>query len=304
MSCLSEEKLMVEHIVAVRKRVCPRTSYATSGAAGSVLCAYVAKSQEDMIRPLLSALQHSGEFEKVITVHNLNELSSSVNGNVVLFCEALHEESLRAIETIFSAAKTKLVVSLAIGDAKRSATNASQRFSVLEHTSGSCHIQSLYNYRPLQGAGSASKAPGFNGQPSVQSGLQFRYLWSPATPQIENGKDRVLQRLADKTLFGTNAKLSTHEWDMLVQQTLASGQNDYGVYNMIREKVLGTSLAHDLQINLNDDTAEQAKKGEKTKTNSFSVTYQQSHNALPFLYNQQHPQRKLLKRVTAGRTTW
>jgi len=264
MSRLSGEKLIVEHIVAVRKRVCPRTSYATSGAAGSVLCAYVAKSQEDMLRPLLSALQHSEEFEKVITVHTLTELSSTVNGNVVLYCEALREESLRVIETIFSAAKTKLVVSLAIGDGIASAANASQRFSVLDHTSGSCHIQSLYNYRPPQGAGSASTAPGFNGQPSVQSGLQFRYLWSPATPQSENGKDRVLQRLADKTLFDSNDKLSPQQWDVLVQQTLASGQNDYGVYSMIREKVLGTSLAHDLQINLNDDTGEHVKKGQTT----------------------------------------
>ena len=49
-------------------------------------------------------------------------------------------------------------------------------------------------------------------------------------------------------MVDTNAKLSTQQWDLLVQQTLASGQNDYGLYNMIREKVLGTS--HGLQINL------------------------------------------------------
>ena len=262
MSHAAEVKSISEHIISVRKRVCPRTSYATSGAAGSVLCAYVSTDKHSLFEPLLSLLRGSEEFERVDIVHNLSNLTKNVNGNVVLVCDTLSPESMAILEPIFIANKTKLVVSVHNGGADSKDT-ALQRFSLLEHTTGTWRVQSLYNYRQSVNAAAAAK-PGFNNQPSVQSGNQYRYLWSPSTPQIENGKDRVLQRLADKTLFGSGAKLSTQQWDQLVQLELNKGADDYGVYNMIREKVLGTSLAHDLQINLNDTKEVSKEKGKPT----------------------------------------
>jgi len=258
MSSTAEVKSIAEHIVSVRKRVCPRTSYATSGAAGSVLCAFISTDKVSHYEPLLALLRKSEEFERVNIVHNTAELTRNVNGNVILVCDTLNSESMAVIEPIFAANKTKLVVSVDYGG-NGSKDNALKRFLLLEYTSGSCHVQSLYNYRQSVNPAAAAK-PGFNHQPSVQSGTQYRYLWNPSTPQIEQGKDRVLQRLADKTLFGSNAKLSTQQWDQLVQQALNKGADDYGVYDMIREKVLGTSLAHDLQINLNDSKDTHSKE--------------------------------------------
>lgn len=82
----------------------------------------------------------------------------------------------------------------------------------------------------------------------------------------------MLQRLADKSIFGSTSTLSIQEWDALVQQAINSGQGDYGVYDMIRKKVLGTTLSHDLQIDLSD-SKDKAVKGTAQTMNLCPCQY-------------------------------
>ena len=87
---------------------------------------------------------------------------------------------------------------------------------------------------------------GFNKQPAVCSRTQFKYL-----KQINSdGWQRVLQRLADKELFGEKgSKYSTVQWNDIISKMLLDPHlNDYAIYSAIRRFVLGSSLDTDLQI--------------------------------------------------------
>ena len=247
---------IVAHVVSLRKTVCPRTSYATSGTAGSVLCAFGAVDQLSKFEPLFKLLRSSGEFEQVLCADSLESLARNVNGHVILVCGDLTADGANTIDALFKAGKSKLAFSLGpkgtkLNPAEEVDPSLRERFSLLEHAFGAYRVLTLEKGKETEETKEKEqKATGFNGQPSVQSGKQFQYLWTRTTPQIEFGKDRVLQRLADRNVFSSrnsNAKLTAQQWDKLVQQAIDGGGGDYGVYSMIREKVLGHSLEHDLR---------------------------------------------------------
>jgi hypothetical protein len=61
--------------------------------------------------------------------------------------------------------------------------------------------------------------------------------------------------LADRALHGSGGKLSSAQWDALIRGALNSGLDDYGVYNLVREKTLGSGLAKDLEDQILRGTA-------------------------------------------------
>ncbi len=48
-------------------------------------------------------------------------------------------------------------------------------------------------------------------------------------------------------MHGTENKLTTVQWDSLIQRVLDEGKSDFDVYSLAREKALGSTLAADLQ---------------------------------------------------------
>ena len=81
---------------------------------------------------------------------------------------------------------------------------------------------------------------GFNKQPAVCSRIQFKYL----KHLNSDGWQRVLQRLADKELYGDKvSKYSTVQWNDIISKMLLDPQtDDYAIYSAIRRYVLGSSL--------------------------------------------------------------
>lgn len=236
-----------DYIVSIRQRVCPRTSYATSGTAASIAVALVASHYHQQFMLLSELLKQSKEFQKVEVVTNKEELLHQVNGNLVIIFGEGEASSDAIVDELLAKGKTKLVIYILPNkDNEEIMTKlkGSEMFSKISQRFDCAEALSCFQYRKVRSAGPPTKA--FNGQPSVQSGMQFRFLWSPSTPQTEGGKDRVLQRLADKSL-ADGRKLSAPEWDRLVRAALDRGLDDYGVYNLIREKTLGSSLARDLE---------------------------------------------------------
>jgi SAM-dependent methyltransferase len=131
-------------------------------------------------------------------------------------------------------------------------------------------------------ASTASLAPmvSFNGQPSVQSQTQFRYLWSrqgtnaqqaggnkhgAKGPAANEGKLRVLQRLSDKELLASSSSSSSSaknawsfvQWDQFIARLLAENKTDGAVYSQLRKLYVGRTLEEDTQLSsiLSDDPA-------------------------------------------------
>lgn len=236
---------LVEHIVSMRRRVCPRTSYATSGAAASVAYILTTTQRIGAAQLISQGLKSSGEFDTVHVQDKLSDLARSVNGNVIILYGCITAEVQQAVQSMFENSKSKLAVLVWFnGEHKGSDDAAMDRFDKQEHKCERYHTVSCYNYKKLV----ADSLVGFNGQPSVQSRSQYKFLWTSNIAHTEQGKERVLQRLADKTLFGSaNVKLTMQQWDGLIQQCIANNWDDYRIYDMIRQKVLGTTLAVDLQ---------------------------------------------------------
>lgn len=234
------------HVVTMRQRVCPRTSYATSGSAASTLCCVVESSLQAQFDQVAGYLRKSGEFEVVLVKHAVDDLEPVVNGNAVVIYGCSHSTFDRAVEVLLARGRTKLVIWVKIisGDDSMSLCKPEPlSYSQIRVVVDGFSLTTCFNYRK---ALASATERGFNGQPSVQSGTQFKFLWSPSTPQLEEGKDRVLQRLADKTLH-QGAKLTAAQWEVQVRSALSSGLDDFGVYSLIRQKTLGTTLAQDLE---------------------------------------------------------
>lgn len=236
---------LADHVVTMRQRVCPRTSYATSGSAASTICCVVEDSFASAFAPIADLLKRSGEFETTIERSTIKEITSYVKGNVVLLFGFPVSVLDEAVATFLAEGRTKLIIHVERQPPSSSAQcGTALEYSRLSATIDGSVVLTCFNYRKVASASAALK--GFNGQPAAQTGTQFKYLWSPSTPQVEEGKDRVLQRLADKTLH-TGDKLTAAQWDGVIRAALQSGLDDYGIYSLIREKTLGTSLAHDLE---------------------------------------------------------
>jgi hypothetical protein len=259
------------HIVTMRQRVCPRTSYATSGSAASTACAVVEPSFTAAFMEVAATLVKSGEFEDVLVRPSIEQIVPFVSGNIVVLFGYPAVVIDGAVNTFLAHGRSKLVMLVqppamtgaAVGEATPSLC------SKLTTTIEGYAVVTCFNYRKATTANRAA-LKGFNGQPSVQSGTQFQFLWSPSTPQVEGGKDRVLQRLADKTLH-SGTKLTAQQWDALIRTALGSGLDDYGIYSLIREKTLGTSLEHDLEAQVLHGVSGDARPGITPRSVSCAI---------------------------------
>lgn len=244
---------MSEHIKTMRQRICPRTSYATSGSAASTAYCVVSSDWTAKFDEVSHILKSSGEFDKLVTYPSVPDVIASINGHVLVLCGVTGAERKEAVDQLLANGRTKLILILQRGT-DESTTEQNNSYSCHTAQLGMYSVVSCFNYHKKAVVVSGPAAKGFNAQPSVQTGTQFRFLWSPSTPQVNEGKDRVLQRLADKTLH-TGGKLTTQQWDGHVRAALAAGLDDYGIYSMIREKTLGSSIAKDLEKQILQGTA-------------------------------------------------
>jgi hypothetical protein len=223
-------------------------------------------AQSSSFSACAAQMKASSEFDKVQYVATVAELERLVDGNVVVTYGCSMELCTAVVEALLARRKTKLVVHV---HATRDLAAIQPPSRGLPHSTshhvfgGAFEVVSCFNYhRGIAGMETAvNTSKGFNGQPSVQSGGQFRYLWSPSTPQIEAGKDRVLQRLADRALHGGAGKWTTVQWDEAITGALRCGMDDYGVYNLVRQKTLGSSLAKDLEDQIMRGTATSSSAG-------------------------------------------
>lgn len=105
-------------------------------------------------------------------------------------------------------------------------------------------------------------AKAFNGQPGVWTKQQFRYLWGlldgfkPTNEteriELEEGRLRVLQRIASKPLIdGTTWTMA--QWEEEIRKALVEkNAHDYGIYDLIRAKTLGKRLLESLRETATD----------------------------------------------------
>eukprot|EP00981_Chlorochromonas_danica_P003066 scaffold610_cov169-Ochromonas_danica.AAC.2 len=87
----------------------------------------------------------------------------------------------------------------------------------------------------------------FNGQPSVQSRQQFKYLWeNNISHGTAEAKERVLQRLADRETY-EKKKFPKTFWNNLITTDLTQNKDDWQIYSHLRQLFLGHTLEEDLQ---------------------------------------------------------
>lgn len=131
--------------------------------------------------------------------------------------------------------------------------------------------------RPLVGA---------SGQPAVHTRQQFQFLWDQAALKqpaklskhnnvVDCGKQRVLQRLADKDVLCTSAaaaatattagavatsattgemiRMPTTYWNKLITNMLKKGADDLAIYSMIRKITTGRALEQDLEVRIKEE---------------------------------------------------
>lgn len=244
-------------IVELRRQICPRTSYASSGKTGSQLVVISDENDLSRAKRLLGILK-AEEFSEITYLTTLSVQDESFLSNVVVLYNCSSSSLISTSKTLLKGTRVKLIIAL-----KDSETCSEKDFTGL-HSAG-CGI-SCSEYQVLDGhhtialfvtrgisLNTSEHTKGFNLQPSVQTMQQFRFLWSkdlPQTPGYNWGKQRVLQRLADHSLFNSSAKMSSEEWNALIQKILSQGGNDRDIYSIVREKALGRSLDADLAVKL------------------------------------------------------
>ena len=256
--------VLKHHILSLRNRVCPRTSYATSGSSASSIYALLldrsCTAGQD-INDLFQSIKSAGEFEQLVTTSSITDLVESVNGNVVLVYGVADHTVAKAISSMFYQRRTKLTIFISRsgpGSTSQHQLFDDGMFTLYEQELDGFSLLACFNYkgRTVQLAGSAgplgaqscssSSTLGFNKQPSVQSKEQFRFLWSSPS-QTGTGKDRVLQRLASKKKHSTDIQCTTSQWDSTISEALRQGNDDYQIYSMVRKFVLGMDLEQTLK---------------------------------------------------------
>jgi SAM-dependent methyltransferase len=248
---------VIEHINFIREKVCPRTSYATSGSAAKELFILIAENEVVEFEQKFSEIKKTSEFDSFKFVFNIEEVYNQISGNVLLLFNLKNQlnEAISLINKLLANNQTKLAIFI----------NQNQ-FPALDNRYFKSHsividefnITSCYSSTINSSNKTAVQRVTFstNGQPSVKSRTQFRFLWSlDDISQIEKGKSRVLQRLSDKELFNGNnknkpKKFSTQEWDQLIKNAIQKGLDDFAIYSLIRFQTLGSTLESDLEINI------------------------------------------------------
>lgn len=298
-----------DYIARVRNAVCPRTAYATAGGAAKEcrlyclenapgIAATVSASWNEQIKSLKECLIITKEFHTIVENSvpcNASNYTIESKGNVTIIMIPLTaiEESggaevviMEKARILLSTQQSPLIIAIFEQGAQRDIRlptndgNITHCVEVLHgykivamFASSSCDSMSSI------GDHAAQSSLGSKGQPSVQSRRQFAYLWEiwqnnadEKVITVDSGKERVLQRLADRTITaqcGAGAegavpvgseqsgkaddrKLSAAEWDKIVKACLESGMDDFGVYNAVRLHTLGRTLQQDLEIVLTE----------------------------------------------------
>jgi hypothetical protein len=196
-------KDVLERMVALRRKVSPRSSYATSGAVASTFV--VVGADEDVTLEWGDGLLHTGEFDNydyVAGVMDAPRADKHVRSHVVVFVNPTLDE-MDLAGRLVDQRKTNLVFIVLAGEGKegsvagaRALASGARQVVVDEFppqtwlttvcvnrgssSSGSSGSSSSSSGSGGNGSSSGQTALGFNQQPSVQSRQQFRYLWDAA----------------------------------------------------------------------------------------------------------------------------
>jgi len=199
-------KDVLERMVALRRKVSPRSSYATSGAVASTFV--VVGADEDVTLEWGDGLLHTGEFDNydyVAGVMDAPRADKHVRSHVVVFVNPTLDE-MDLAGRLVDQRKTNLVFIVLAGEGKEGsvagaralASGARQvvvdefppqtwlttvcvnRGSSSGSSGSSGSSSSSSSGSGGNGSSSGQTALGFNQQPSVQSRQQFRYLWDAA----------------------------------------------------------------------------------------------------------------------------
>lgn len=199
----------------------------------------------------------TGEFESVQhLLYNTSSKSSFdfLHGHVVIFLNP-NQENMRTLTNLVIMGKSNVGFGIFSSHhiPKQSTIDEIDRtwLTVKEECCGVDNL--IIFYRNKNVAGEAKGVDnvdliGSNGQPSVQSRSQFRFLWNEAS--AVEGKDRVLQRIAEKGKSNDSYKPLTPHWDSIIKNVLMLEGDDYAVYSSLRHEYMGTSLDDDLEIKL------------------------------------------------------
>jgi ubiquinone/menaquinone biosynthesis C-methylase UbiE len=269
-----------DKIALTRRRVCPRTSYATSGYAASTLFSFVvgdtSVEAQQIVNRLEEELVNVKEFDQVESFHAWNRLTERISGHVilcfVLSLELLQEVALNLISMLKQDSNKLFFILI-----PKFVVNGGNIVSILESyktefkieesvyeegTLLAVHKNNTFNRSLLNKKINYCALPiGFNGQPAVNSRCQFRYLWG-LLPRFNDRKDfptneereeqtenkaRVLQRLADHECFD-RSKRPVAYWDKLITDILQTpAGDDWMIYNALREQFMGHTIEHDIE---------------------------------------------------------
>jgi hypothetical protein len=276
-------KSVAERIVSIRQQICPRTSYATSGTASSmaIMIAEQAMFQDPATRSLIKELMNTEDFERIEERDILRSETNydDIHGHVIISVNC-GEDGVNSAMNLMKNKKTNLVfflvqpsLSIHIESLKDgNKTNDAEKIMNMIHkikdektiivldnfSINNQKIQLITSHvslcaESLQSNVSGSDntktihGKGYNNQPSVQSKLQFKYLWSLNSPA--DGKNRILQRLADKELK-SGIKYNKEKWESLIQILIDKNCNDFHIYDMLRKNYIGKSLDESLKIDI------------------------------------------------------
>ena len=190
---------LLDRIVAIRRQVCPRTSYATSGAAASTIL--LVGNDANMIRNMGEGLLRTGEFDKYEHMNEIHEGNMmQIQGHVIVFVNPLS----MLIPRLFEQKRTNL----AFISMTTTTTGNSELLTTIQKISTSvtnvktvtdefasistklitfyANNQSSSSSSSSSGGGNSNRSAqtptsyGFNQQPSVKSRQQFAFLWNNA----------------------------------------------------------------------------------------------------------------------------
>lgn len=273
-------------ICALRRQVCPRTSYATAGAATSELIMAVDAVGSKNAALFRENMLKFNEFTSIKEVISVSELSSAMQGHVAIYLAPFPSAVTSSIENeindyifqfkrLLSEKKSNLIALVVpLGSYRDSMSEA-----IIDGTKYSVITEEYSNeYKVLIAYCKAVSIPlnsgnmqGNHGQPSVKSRGQFKFLWDSARDGKDNidfGKQRVLQRLSDRPIHNSvnpsaETKLTISEWDEIIGRMIYQEKlDDFGIYNHLRKLYVGTTLVTDLEISNTNSNAASASRND------------------------------------------
>lgn len=253
---------IVQRIIAIRQRVCPKTSYATAGSASNILFLISASQLSENYTIISNILLDSKEFDSVKIISDVINQSmwENVQGHVVLFLNP-NENSLQKLAGLVANQTTLLTFALFLKatmsslelmkdslekSVEKNTTFHQENFE--ENCLFICYRNATMKTKIVTSVHNVQSSIWHEGYSTVRSREQFRHLWMSKIGL--EGKMRVLQRLADKKVIqnGKQVERSEKFWDSFIKQKLDAGCDDFHIYSAVRLEYMGTSLEHDLAI--------------------------------------------------------